>query len=528
MPWADPLVCDYCYEYGRLESFYVGTPTDRSTWPDAIAQRRTPLVDPQRVADVVGAQLRSRHAPPAALAAAEQLREPGTVAIVTGQQAGLFGGPLYTLLKAVTAIALARKVAADYQVQAVPVFWVDAEDHDLDEIRSCSVLDGELALHTIGLELQGSGQPAASVPLPASVAGAVDELGRVLPQTEFSAEVLAGVAAAYAPGVGIVDAFSRWLDSMLGARSLVVFDASDAAAKPLISSIFARELRSRGATSRLAAAAGHDLAARGYHAQVTPPSDAVALFRLDNGRQPIRLHGDAFAVGDATLMADALLDQVHDHADTFSPNVLLRPIVQDTLFPTVAYVAGPHELAYLGQLRQVYAEFEVPMPLIYPRLSATLVDRATVKFLSKQEVRFEALQAQDESLLNRLLTAQLPAALDRAVADADREIATRLGTIEAEVTVVDPTLAGAVQTTRGRLERDLRTLRGKIIQAAKRRDETLSRQFHRARAQAFPRGEPQERTVAGLYFLNRYGPEIVDRLLDGLPLEIGYHWLLTV
>ena len=215
MPWADPLVCDYCYEYGRLESFYVGTPTDRSTWPNAIAQRRTPLVDPQRVADVVGAQLRSRHAPPAALAAAEQLKEPGTVAIVTGQQAGLFGGPLYTLLKAVTAIALARKVATDYQVQAVPVFWVDAEDHDLDEIRSCSVLDGELALHTIGLELQGSGQPAASVPLPASVAGAVEELGRVLPQTEFSAEVLAGVAAAYAPGVGIVDAFSRWLASMI-------------------------------------------------------------------------------------------------------------------------------------------------------------------------------------------------------------------------------------------------------------------------------------------------------------------------
>ena len=528
MPWADPLVCDYCHEYDRLESFYIGTPADRSTWHDAIAERRTPLIDPQQVTEIVGAQLRSRHAPRAALAAAEQLREPGTVAIVTGQQAGLFGGPLYTLLKALTAIALARKVAADHQVQAVPVFWVDAEDHDLDEIRSCSVLDSELALHTINLELQRSGQPAASVPLPASVTPAVEALGRVLPQTEFSEEVLAGLAAAYAPGIGIVDAFIRWLDTVLGARSLVVFDASDAAAKPLISSIFARELRSRGVTSRLAAAAGNDLLARGYRAQVTPPPDAVALFQVDSTRQPIRLHDDAFAVGNATLTADALLDQVRDHPDSFSPNVLLRPIVQDALFPTVAYVAGPHELAYLGQLRQAYAQFGVPMPLMYPRLSATLVDRATVRFLSKHDVHFEALQAQDNGVLNRLLTAQLPEALDRAVADAEREVAGRLGTIEAEVPVVDPTLTGAVQTTRGRLERDLRTLRGKIIQAAKRRDKTLSRQFHRARAQAFPHGKPQERAVAGIYFLNRYGLGMVDRLLDRLPLEIGHHWLLTV
>ena len=528
MPWAAPLVVDYCHEYDRLAAFYAGAPTDQSHWHDAITQRRTTHIEPPPVADVVRAQLRARGAPHAALAGAEHLGEPGTVAILTGQQAGLFGGPLYTLLKALTAVALARKVAADHNVKTVPVFWVDAEDHDLDEIRTCSVLDGELTPHTISIDLPQLKLPAAAVTLPASVRGIVNELGRVLPETEFSSDLLAGLAAAYSEGVGIADAFCRWMDSVLGGQGLVVFDASDAAAKPLAEPIFARELQSRGETSRLAARAGDALTARGYHAQVTPAADAVALFHVDGAREVIRLHGDAFAVGDATLPPALLLRQVHDHPHTFSPNVLLRPIVQDALFRTVAYVAGPNELAYLGQLRQAYAQFDVPMPLMYPRLSATLVDRPTVKFLSRHDVPFEALQAQDDGVLNRLLTAQLPEALEQAVTHAEREIAGRLGTIEAEVPVVDPTLVGAVQSTRGRLERDLRSLRGKIVQAAKRRDDTLQRQFRRARAQAFPMGEPQERAVAGIYFLNQYGPEMVDRLLDRLPLGVGHHWLLTV
>ena len=259
-----------------------------------------------------------------------------------------------------------------------------------------------------------------------------------------------------------------------------------------------------------------------------PRCGRCRALHVDGSRQPIRLSNDAFTVGDTTVAADQLLDRVRTHPDAFSPNVLLRPIVQDTLFPTVAYVAGPHELAYLGQLRQAYARFGVPMPLIYPRASATLVDRATVKFLTRYNVEFETLQAQDDGVLNQLLTVQLPPTLERALGDTERNIAEHLLALEAEVPSIDPTLGGAVQTTRGRMERDLRNLRGKIVQAAKRRDETLRRQFHRARAQAFPGGDPQERAVAFIYFLNRYGPSLVEQLLAELPLDMGKHWLLTV
>jgi uncharacterized protein YllA (UPF0747 family) len=165
---------------------------------------------------------------------------------------------------------------------------------------------------------------------------------------------------------------------------------------------------------------------------------------------------------------------------------------------------------------------------MYPRATATLVDSAAVRFLAKYDVTVETLQAQDDAVLNRLLEAQLPKDVDEALADA-RAAARR--TIERVIEVmpaVDPTLAGAAKTTLGRMEHDLQSLHGKVIQAAKKRDETLRRQFVRTQAQIFPNGHPQERTLGVIFFLNKYGPGLIDRLLEELPLEMGKHWIITV
>lgn len=529
LSWTTPFTRDYCHAFDRLAGFYPGPPSAPESWRDAIAARQAVRGRTTAIAGVLTRQLQARAAPAAALAAAERLGAADTVAVLTGQQAGLFGGPLFTLLKAVTAVALARRVESEHGVRAVPVFWVDAEDHDLDEVRACQVLDADCALRRMALDLTAeAGRPGAAVRLPATVGALLDELRQALPPTEFSAALIERLTAAYAPGAGLVEAFCRWLDSVLGDRGLVVFDASDPAAKPLARPVFDRELRLRGETSRLAAAAGAELAARGYHAQVKPAADAVALFHLDGARRPIRLRDEAFALGDDLLTPDALRGQVRARPEAFSPNVLLRPIVQDTLFPTIAYVTGPHELAYLGQLREAYRLFEVPMPLVYPRLSATLLDHAATRFLTRYELGLDALQARDDSALNRLIDAQLPPAVEAAVAAAERSIGAELDGIAEQVPVIDPTLAGAARTTRERMQRDLRNLRAKIVTAAKRRDATLRRQFHRAQAQAFPGGAPQERAVSLVSFLNRCGPQVVDRLLDDLPLDIGRHWLLTV
>jgi bacillithiol biosynthesis cysteine-adding enzyme BshC len=315
---------------------------------------------------------------------------------------------------------------------------------------------------------------------------------------------------------------------VLGPHGLVVFEAADPAAKRLAAPVFVQELEFPGRTAELAAAAGEQLAARGHQPQVAPQSGSVSLFHLNGKRLPIRRDGDGYQVGETPVTLSALAQEARTDPARFSPNVLLRPIVQDTLFPTICYVSGPSELAYLGQLRGVYEHFNVPMPLMYPRATATLIDGGAARFLSRHRVPLGELRTRDESALNHLLQSQLPPELEQSLKDAEDTLEAALQRVVNAMPALDPTLAGAAKTTMGKMEHDLRSLRGKVIQAAKRRDETLRRQFTRAQAQIFPLGHPQERTLTLVYFLNRYGPALVDILKRELPLEIGRHWILTL
>lgn len=528
--WVRPLAGTYAHDFASVASLFAGNPAVRADWSAAITRAQQQSRDRDGIAAVLEAQQERRGAPPQARAAAALLHDPRTVAVVTGQQAGVFGGPLFTLLKAITALQLARRTAAEHGVPTVAIFWIDAEDHDWEEVRSNTVLDAALQPRTVGLApIDGAGRlPIAALRLDDRVAATIEDLRAALAPSDFTDWVVEEAARAWRPGAGMADAFGRWLDSLLGPHGLIVFESADAAAKPFVADLFARELQFAGRTSALAASAGDDLAARGHQPQVVPQPDSVALFRLDGTRAPIRRQGDRLAAGDQTFSTSELAAQAVDQPERFSPNVLLRPVVQDALFPTICYVAGPSELAYLGQLKGVYEHFGVPMPLVYPRASATLLDAATRRFLARYHVPMDELQAQDESALNRLLQSQLPPTVEQALTDADAALRRTLDRIIEVIPAVDPTLAGAAKTTQGKIEHDLRALHNKVIQAAKKRDDTLRRQFVRAQTQIFPLGEPQERALGVVFFLNRYGPALVPRLLEELPLELGQHWTINI
>ncbi len=233
-------------------------------------------------------------------------------------------------------------------------------------------------------------------------------------------------------------------------------------------------------------------------------------------------------MGDTLRPAASLRAEALEHPARFSPNVLLRPIVQDRLFPTACYVAGPAELAYQAQLGGVYRAFGVEAPLLYPRASATLLDGAAMRFLERSGLPLESLQGRDDATLNTWLGSQLPADLERAIDEADRAVAERVDALKAAVASIDPTLGGAVDTTRDRMRDTLKTLHGKVIQATKKKDDTLRRQFHRARALAFPDGVPQERSLSVAFGVNRYGLGLGERLLEVLPVETDKHYVLTL
>lgn len=529
-PWIRRLAADYAYAYQNVAEFFAGDPSTPAAWADVIQRSKAKTRRPADLARVIAGQQARRGAPVQSREAAAKLADPATRVVITGQQAGLFGGPFFTLLKALTTMKLAAQVSREHHVPVVAVFWIDAEDHDWPEVSSCTVLDGDLAARHVRLaDLEGAGElPIARLKLNEGIQPALDALAAALPESDFRAEILAALRRSYCPGSGMAQAFGQWMEHVLGPHGLVVYDSSDPAAKPLARDVFVKEVAEPGVTAQIAAKSGADLVAKGYHAQVQPAQGAVSLFHLNDGREAIRVDRDTARIGDRTMTLEELADEASERPEHFSPNVLLRPIVQDTMFPTICYVAGPNELAYLGQLRDVYAHFDVPMPLMYQRATATLVDSNTFRFLTKYDLPLQELQAQDESALNDLLQSQLPPTVEQSLVAVASLIDERMETLAKAVPQIDATLEGAVRTTLTKLQHDVQSLRNKVIQAAKRRDETLRRQFQRAQALTFPQGHPQEREVGAVWFLNRYGPALVDRLLDELPLAMGRHWILTI
>ena len=531
LPWISRLAADYAFAFEDLAPFYAGDPRRPDAWAEVIARvHATPRAVPA-LSSMLLAQLAAREAPPAAREAAAAFERPGTVAVLTGQQAGLFGGPLYTLHKALTAIKLARQISATHGVTAVPVFWIDSEDHDWEEVRRCTGprrRPGAADRHRGRCRRR---RRAADCPADARRPGRPGDRGLERGAAGRPTSRLRCWRCCAAPTPRAAACPRRSVSSSIRRSARTAWSSTTPPtphAKPLARPLFERAIDDPGRTSALAAAAGAALEAKGYHAQVSPADQAAPLFLIDGTRRAIRFRGDVAVVGDDELPLADLAALARTAPERFSPNVLLRPLVQDTIFPTVCYVGGPSELAYLGQLRDVYAHFGVPMPLVVPRASASVVDSAALRFLAKHDIPFHQFQRQDELTLNQLLESQLPKAVEVSFADADAAVLARLEAVTAAARTVDPTLEGAAKATLGKMQHDLQALHGKVVHAAKKKDETLRRQFTRTQTQLFPNGEPQERELGIVWLLNRYGSATVDRLLDMLPIDAGHHWVLTI
>ncbi|MCC7007787.1 MAG: bacillithiol biosynthesis cysteine-adding enzyme BshC [Acidobacteria bacterium] len=527
--WSRGLVDDYINNFPRVASLFSGNSFRPDDWRSTVARVQRSAPSRNDLTDVLLKQLERRQAPRAAVDAASRFRNREAVAIVTGQQAGLFGGPLYSLLKAVTAIRLAEWVSDELRVPAVPVFWVENEDHDWQEIAHVEVLDDESQIREAKADAPvGAGHfPVCSFRIPPDDP-AIASLESALPRTEFTEWLLHTLRRRYHAGASVSEAFAGWIEDVLGAHGLVVFEAHDPEAKPLAARIFVEELQHPGRTVELVRRRAEDMHRRGYEPQILPNEHSLPLFYLGvDGRQAIRRQGDGLLVGDRPVAFGDVRREASNNPERFSPNVLLRPVVQDTLFPTVCYVAGPAEFVYQAELMDVYAAFNVEAPLLHPRLSATIADGATVRFMRRYQLPFQCLHDDRDTILTRLMSQELPDGLESTFADVGRVIDEHAARIRALVLNLDPTLAGALDTTVARAQESFSALHRKAVQAATRKDDIVRRQLDRAHALIYPKGMPQERCLGGVFFLNRYGPALCERLLDVDPFTTNWHHMLT-
>jgi bacillithiol biosynthesis cysteine-adding enzyme BshC len=455
-----------------------------------------------------------------AAARAAALAERGASAVVTGQQPDLFGGPLLVLYKALTARKLSDELQARRGRPVVPVFWVASDDHDFEEMRSVTLIDatGAPRRFRYAPRQEPTGQPASRIVLDDTIPALLDEVEAALPASPDREPLLALLRRCYRPGATLSGAFASMLSSLL--PDLVLLDPADPALKALMAPVMSRELREASPTSRVAREVGARLEATGYREQVQVRPGFLNLFVLAGGERR------ALAAVDGSLEVRGL-DQrlplaeaerwLEKEPELWSPGALLRPLAQDLLLPTAAYVGGPAEIAYHAQIGPAYADFGIPRPVLVPRARLTLVEPAQARAMDAKGLTLEMLREDPERILARWARQSYPE-VEAAFAKARQAVEGALHEIEGVVAAVDPTLRGAAEGARGRALFPLDALHEKTTRALKKREQMRTEWLRRTRDALFPGGEPQERVLGMAGLLARHGVAIIDEIANKMDI----------
>ncbi|MCS6816364.1 MAG: bacillithiol biosynthesis cysteine-adding enzyme BshC [Blastocatellia bacterium] len=535
IPGVPPLFLDFLADFEKVADFYRG---GRLLWPlsegevetlrERARQAAARALDREALCRILREQNARWRSSSATLAAIQELAEPETVAIVTGQQAGLFTGPLFTLYKAWTAIAVARRLRA-LGIRAVPIFWIHSEDHDLAEVTGCGLLGrgGEWVQIQYPTSADDEGKPASALVLEERIEGVRQMLLRALPDSEFLPEIAALLQEAYAPGVSLVEAFARTMARLHADVELILLDPSDDRIKRLMAPILSGAVRKWPHLSEALRAESERVRARGYRPQIHPERGSAFLFVLEAGRRrPLAWDGERFVLrgGEKAIGAEELLEEIARRPARFSPNVALRPLGQDAVLPTLAYVGGPSEIAYFAQLGPLYAAFDLPQPLLCPRLSLTLVEPRLAELLARYGLALTDLFAGIEVVQQRLLERTLDDV--RRFEEAHRAVTEAVERLRPLLRDAEPTLERPLERTKEAMRRQIETLRQHYLQARARRDEVLSRQARRLVLALAPHGMLQERAMNAFYFLARYGARLFRMIREEQDLETRAHGVL--
>ncbi|KAA0231558.1 bacillithiol biosynthesis cysteine-adding enzyme BshC [candidate division KSB1 bacterium] len=459
------------------------------------------------------------------------LAQPGSIAVVTGQQVGMFGGPLFTLYKALTCLKLAASLQARLQREVVPVFWLAADDDDLTEIDHLLLMTRDNNLTPFScLRDAAQRRPAAQVHLTEDIAACHQALADAIVDSEFKTEILAALAQAYAAGRSLPDAFALWLNYLLGDFGLVMLNPADAELRQLARRIFLPEIMQASPSTKAALQTSARLEQAGYSVQVPLRPGRFNLFYVDSARHALeQKEGRCVSTdGQFEFSSQELQQRVQETPQQFSPNVILRPVLQDFLLPNVAYIAGPGEISYFAQLRGVYESFGVLMPAIFPRKSLTLLEAKVKRVMEKYDLSLREFWSRPEDLVTRVARQEAPEGLFEPVAAARDMLGGRLDELKQRAVALDPTLAGFIDKERGKIFHQLEIIENKLLQTSKRQNETLQQQIMKASHALFPQQRLQEREFNIVPFLCKYGKNVVRQILDEMELQNFDHQVIEL
>lgn len=516
IPHQSPLFLKYLDSSPEALRFYQRAPDIESILA-VTAELNGSLYPRREVAALLRRQNESFGASSETLARIAELEKPDCVAVLTGQQVGLFTGPLYTVYKAITAVRLSEELMRR-GVNAVPIFWMDTEDHDLPEVTRRTLLNPDSSIETVdyGRSLFGDAMPpfpVGSITIPGRIIQVLADYLERLPETRDKPELRSLLESACRAGLTLAQSFARLLTQVLRKQGLILFDPHAAEAKSLMTGVFRKALVDGESIRSCLIDRSKDLEASGFGAQVSIPEHSTPLFFFDDGqRRALEKRGEKFGLKNSSraFSISQMAEMAAEFPERFSPNVLLRPIMQDKLFPTAAYVAGPSELAYFAQVEVLYRLYGRPMPVVWPRNSFTLISQEISVEMDRMGISLEDCLQGEEYVTEKVLRNSGASAAISGLEQLRKETEKEIAGIKPLLQELDPTLARAMETARHKILHNINRVHAQTVRFEGMQDAGLSKAVRLILNNCFPKGNLQERELDIFHFMVRHGRSIID------------------
>jgi bacillithiol biosynthesis cysteine-adding enzyme BshC len=525
IPHSTRLFLDYLSYSPSVQKFYPRSPL----FPEWVKEEagRVHYSDALRgdVTGVLEHQNRAWGAGPKVLANIERLRR-GALAAVTGQQVVLFGGPLFSIFKALTAVKMAEQATAA-GVDCVPIFWLATEDHDLAEVNHISLLSEVGTPENLATESRGAADaPVGKVQFAKEIEAIVERAAWLMGDSE----VTAWLREAYRPGETLGSAFARLFARLFADWGLILLDPSDKHLHRIASPLLLRALEQCSELDEALMARGKELETAGYHQQVKVTPATTLLFRVKDGARTAirRKNGSGFVAGNEQVSAEQLLNAVGSHPEDFSPNALLRPVMQDYLLPTLVYTGGAAEVAYFAQCAVVYEKLLGRVTPILPRFSATLVEPKAQRILERYGLSLPDLFHGPEKVREIIAQRTLPPDLKQRFVDAKAGLEKSLSTIRESLARLDPTLVEAAGNAETKMKYQLSQLEARAARAESLRNDVVTRHADALSSALFPHKVLQEREIAGISLVAKYGLGLLENLYQTIHTDCHDHQIVKI
>lgn len=532
LPNISPLVHDYFYEYEKVSDFFTYDFRDPNAFSVQTEKAQSRDLPRERLAAILKEQNQSYGCGAQTVGNIQKFFQEKACAVVTGQQAGLFSGPLYTIYKALTAIKLTEFLNQNNLGCFVPVFWLASDDHDFEEINHFTLLDK----HNRIADIQYQGHPAhpkipvSEIILSMEISDCIQQLDECTYDSEFKTEILSQLSAAYQPGRSMVNAFAQWLTRLFKPYGLIFIDAAHPELKDLGKDVFQVEIAKNSPSTQSALETSRKLAKKNYSPQIQLHEGISNVFLVEDERQTIQFRDDDYSLKGKpqAYKKEELLQLLEEQPHKFSPNVLLRPLYQDALLPTVAYVGGLSEVAYFAQMKKVYEAFDLPMPIIYPRKSLTLIEKKVGSVLNTYGLEVQDIWRNAEAKINAIAKEHIPPSLDKAIQNTISHLDKDLADIKRETSAFEPTLEKSVDLTIRKIHHQIHLLEKKILRAIKKQSTIITQRIHLAKNSLYPHQHLQERIFNITPFLIKYGFTLMDRLYKAVDIKHHDHQVLKL